>query len=299
MFDDFLNNPVIQNLAQKPYWTINVDGKKPLDIVEFSKTGTIRGAFDDKCLVTLSDLISILNGVPQQLTYKLDAVRDNFVVLDIEKTCPDAVKSYFLTLPFLYGDISLSGKGYHMVFPCPELDEITSKKLAMQEPHKYYELLLAHFVTFMPGNMITPQFSPQPASFEYLWQTLRDIQKSFAREELQFNADDIKLDFPEYEKLKTAVKRSFENRFRKTPATYNDDMSRYEFAVIGALRLHLLTQLDLPAFNHLKLDVTQQIMIVYQITTEIVSYRAKHDTMRNGKPFLLYQTYNSFVTKKE
>ena len=30
MIQDFINNPIIRYLAPKPYWTVNIDGKKPL-----------------------------------------------------------------------------------------------------------------------------------------------------------------------------------------------------------------------------------------------------------------------------
>lgn len=85
MIWDFIDNNVIRYLAPKPYWTVNVDGKKPLDIVEFERTGQIIGAKNETCLTDLDNLLRIVNAIPQQFVYSLDAVRDKIVVLDVEK----------------------------------------------------------------------------------------------------------------------------------------------------------------------------------------------------------------------
>lgn len=61
----------------------------------------------------------------------------------------------------------------------------------------------------------------------------------------------------------------------------------------------MMYMLDLPIFSRLNLDITQQIAIIYKIACEYLEYRPKHDEIRDGKPMLLYQTYNSFVTNYE
>mgnify|MGYP006989955557 FL=1 len=74
-------------------------------------------------------------------------------------------------------------------------------------------------------------------------------------------------------------------------------MSRYEFAVIGSIRRSLNIMLDIPMFaRRIRLDEQQQILMIYQIVTEILPYREKHDETRDGKPLLLYQVMNSFAT---
>ena len=297
MIQDFMNNPIICGLAQNPYWTINIDNKKPLDIINYKNTKYIRGAYDINCLTTLSDLISILNAIPQQFVYSLNAVRDNICVLDIEKKCPDEIKQRLLKLPFLYGDISMSGEGYHLVFPCPELDEKTRQKIVMKEEHGYYEILLNHYVTFT-DKTIFPVYdnTNTPISFQEIWDEIKATQKIAEKECFDISAGPD-IDFPEYESFKTAILRSFNKRFQKKPDDYFNDMSRYEFGVIGSLRISMLYMLDMPMFKHVVLDTAQQIWIIYQLASEILEHRPKHDEIRDNKPWLLYQTYSSFTTK--
>lgn len=300
MIEHFIANEIIRQLAQKPYWTVNVDNKKPLDILEYEKTKRVWGATSDACLTDLSNLLRIINAVPQQFVYNLNAARDGIVILDVEKTCPEDIKAKLLQLPFIYGDISMSGLGLHLAFPCPVLDEITSKKIVMKEEHGYFEILLHHYVTFT-NYTIFPQYTVEnaPIQFQEIWDELRETQRISTKSEITMNIDDIDLDFPNYETLKDAITRNFKQRFKKTPANYSGDMSRYEFAVIGSLRVSMMYMLDLPIFSRLNLDITQQIAIIYKIACEYLEYRPKHDEIRDGKPMLLYQTYNSFVTNYE
>ena len=298
MIQDFIDNPVIRQLAPKPFWTINVDGKKPLDIVEYDNTHYIQGAKSDECLTDLRNLFRIVNAIPQQFVYSLNAVRDGIVVLDIEKTCPDDIKETLLKLPFIYGDISMSGKGLHLVFPCPVLDELTYNKVAMKEEHGYYEVLIHHYVTFT-NYTIFPRYteSNAPVQFQEIWDALKTTQKNTTKRDFDADIEEVDLDFPQYATMKTAVIRNFRQRFTKTPADFHNDMSRYEFAVIGSIRYSLRLMMDVPMFaRHITLSEEQQIAMIYQIVKEILPYRAKHDELRDGKPLLLYQVLNSFAT---
>lgn len=298
MIQDFIDNQVIQYLAKKPYWTVNIDGKKPLDIIEYKNTGYIRGAKDESCLTDLSNLFKTLNAVPEQFVYSLNAVRDKIVVLDIEKTCPDDIKQTLLKLPFIYGDISMSGKGLHLVFPCPPLDEITVNKVAMKEEHGYYEILIHHYVSFT-NFTIFPQYTAEnaPVQFQEIWDMLKETQRNAVKKEFDLDIDDADLSFPQYPTMRDTVLRNFKRRFTKKPVDFHNDMSRYEFAVIGSLRYSLSLIKDIPVFaRQIQLTELQQIAIIYDIVKEIVDYRPKHDEIRDGKPMLLYQVINSFAT---
>lgn len=298
MVQDFFNNHAIRYLAPKPYWTVNIDNKKPLDIVAYDKSKIIRGARDDNCLTTLSDLLRIIGAIPKQYVYKLDAVRDKIVILDIEKTCPDDIKAELLKSPFIYGDISMSGNGFHLVFPCPALDQITANKTVMREEHGYYEILINHNVTFT-NNTIFAQYNTTnaPTQFQQIWDDVKASQRVATKNDFDMDIDSVNLDFPQYNMLKDAIIRNFKQRFKKTPDDFFGDMSRYEFAVIGSVRVSTDRMLDMPIFaKKISLDQTQKIVLVYKIVEEILEPRAKHAEKRDGKPMLLYQTYNSFVT---
>lgn len=298
MIQNFIAHPIIKQLAIKPYWTINIDGKMPLNIVEYDKTKRLFGASSEACLTDVDNILRIVNAIPDHLTYHLDAIRDNIVVLDIEPQCPDDVKNQLLQLPFIYGEISMSGKGYHLVFPCPALDEITVNKVVMKEEHKWYEILIHHYVTFT-YNMIEPEYNSNnaPVQFQTIWDELRKNQKLVSKREIDVNIKQIDLDFPQHDLLFESVIRNFRQRFHKKPIDFGNDMSRYEFAVIGSVRYSLITMLDLPIFaKKTKLTEEQQIALVYNIVKEILDHRAKHDEIRDGKPMLLYQVCNSFAT---
>lgn len=301
MLDNFSKSPIMLELAKKPYWTINEkESKKPIDIWHLYKTGEIRGAYDETALTTLPNLFKLLGGIPDNFVYSLDAIRDNIVVLDVEKTCPEDLKSKLIQTAFLYGDISVSGKGIHLVFPCPALDEVTESKVAMKEENGNYEILLKHYVTFTKNGFL-PIYDNEnaPVKFQNIWNDLAEKQKLFTKQVINFDIDDIDMDFPEYDELFNATVKNYLNHFSKKPEDYNNDMSRFEFAVIGKIRLGLIYLLDLPKFSKLNLTENQQIMIVYRAAEEILPHRAKHEQVRNGKPMLLYQTCNSFATRKD
>lgn len=302
MIQDFINSPLIRCLSAKPYWTVNIDEKKPLDILEYEKTGRIWGAaeHDERCLTNMSNVFRILNAIPKQLVYHLNPVRDGIIVLDIEKTCPDDIKETLLNLPFIYGEISMSGQGYHLILPCPALDETTVNRVAMKEKHGYYEILLHHYVSFT-YNTILPRYNATnaPISTQTLWNELKAEQKNLVKKEYDTDISDIKIDFPQYAVMKDAVIRNFKQRFKKTPTDFCNDMSRYEFAVIGSVRYSLNLIMSIPMFaRRVVLDEKQQIAFVYDIVTDILEHRAKHEEVRDGKPLLLYQVFNSFATEQ-
>ena len=170
----------------------------------------------------------------------------------------------------------------------------------MKEEHGYYEILIQnHYVTFT-NNTIFPYYTAEnaPIQFQTIWDELKAQQRIAVKNDIDISSDEeIKLDFPQYAVLKDAIKRNFKSRFKKTPDDYSGDMSRYEFAVIGSVKVSMNLMLDLPFFSRtVKLDDKQKIMLVYNTVLELIEHRAKHDEIRDGKPMLLYQTYNSFVT---
>lgn len=298
----FFVHPVIQKLAQNPFWTVNIEGKKPLDIKEYARTkrscAHICGAVDKNSLTTLPNVYDILEAVPKQVVYQLDAQRDGYIVLDIEKKCPDAIKKQLLTLPFVYGEVSMSGEGYHLVFPCPVFNEIVANKIVLKEEHGYYEILLQHYVSFT-YQMIDPIYADNNASitFQTIWDELCLQAKNTTKRELNTDIESVDLNFPCYNDLKNAVIRNFKSRFFKTPADFCNDMSRYEYAVIGSVRYSLNYMADFFKLTHgLVLDEIQKIALTYDIITDIIPYRPKHDEVRDGKPMLLYQVFNSFAT---
>ena len=296
---NFFDNPIIKQLAHNPRWTVNIDGKCPLDILTLKNTGRICGAASEERLVTLPDLLDIMGimqAMPERFTYFLDAERDRIAVLDIEKHCPEDIKNELLNLDFLYGDISASGKGYHLAFICPELDEITRNKIKMQHKDKHYEILLHHYVTFTQ-NLIFPTATPAKITFRDVWDELVKEQKIAAENAVNINIS-ARPEFSKrlHKKLFAEIMRALQNRFLKTPADYNNDMSRYEFGVIGIARTYLEQMLSFTTFANLEMDDNDKIWMVYDAVSEFLPHRDKHDAKRDGQPFLFYLVCKSFTT---
>ena len=300
---NLLTNIAVKQLAVRPFWTINMSNKAPMDFNYFRYTGKIAGAIDSKALTDLYTLMDFFktehNSVPQQFVYSLDCKRDGICILDIESKCPEDIKQKLLSeLPYVYGDISMSGHGAHLMFPCPELDEITSSKIVMKEEHGWYEILLAHYVTFTDNTLPERDYKDQTKFLE-LWNTLKATQKLASKEGFDISKNRPEYNFSNYNALVANTKSRFKAKFTKRPIDYNNDMSKYEFAVVGSLKIALLTMLDFPIYHNLNLDLNQKVWIVFELAQEILEPRPKHDEFRDNMPWLLYITYNSFVTSYE
>jgi hypothetical protein len=295
----FFDNPVIQKLAHSPRWTVNVENKMPIDMQTLKTSGRIFGATGEHSLTTLPELLDVfqqMQMLPSQFVYFLDAERDGFIVLDIEPACPDVIRNDLLNLDFIYGDISASGNGYHLVFECPPLNEVTRRKRVMKHPDKYYEILLHHYVTFTQ-NIILPTQVPSAKSFLTIWNELAAIQKTAVTSSLTVNAvERPTFDNPIQQKLYEKIIEAFKNRFNKTPANYNGDVSRYEFGVIGAVRSYMRQMLEFSLFEDIVMDENEEIWMVYDIVSEVLEHRDKHDERRGGQPFLFYLVCRSFAT---
>jgi hypothetical protein len=294
----FFDNEVIKQLSQNPRWTVNIDNKCPVDIKRIKTHGQIRGARDKQCLTTLPDLLDLMgkvNVIPEAFVYFLDAERDNVVVLDIEKTCPDDIKTDLLNLDFLYGDISMSGNGRHLIFPCPPLNDITRNKRVMRRPDGFYEILLNHYVTFTQ-NLIYPTVIPAEKPFQQVWDELAATQKLITTSDIDVNTENRpKFTSATHRRFHAELIRAFEYRFTKTPADYHNDMSRYEFAVICAVKNYCKQFLTYSTFENIKLNENEQIWMVCDVIHKILPHRPKHDEQRNGQPFLFYQVCQSFA----
>ena len=55
--------------------------------------------------------------------------------------------------------------------------------------------------------------------------------------------------------------------------------------------------LGFPKYKKLNLDDNQKIWIVYELATELIEHREKHDEFRNNMPWLLYRTVDCFTLK--
>lgn len=283
----FYQNEYIRSIAPLNAWTISDENKRPIDMHEYRSKRHICG-----CGSTQSPSLTDLNTVCQTIpcaanhAYYMDALRDKYVVLDIEPICPDDIKSQLLQLPYVYGEYSMSGKGYHLVLPLPDCFQeypIAQTKVKMQEEHKYYEILLNHFVTFT-RNMLPP--ATGHSDFEPIFRELCAQQKEVHREQI-----DIESIAPDGIPAQAMLLNTLMGcKYRKTPESFFGDMSKYEYGHIGFLRFKLdkmLNTITIRNNGHQYTD-NEIAWLLYQVALEQIPYRPKHDESRDGLPWLLY-----------
>ena len=154
-------------------------------MIEFRDNHIVKGAIfsNEKSLVDLYELNTILPNAANYAFY-LEADEDNFVVLDIEPSCPDNIKSEFLKMNPLYMETSMSGKGIHMIFEYPKhimekYPNAFNKSVFRGENHEYEILIDHHYVTFT-GRQIPFTPNENPASFEDLFEKLAKLMKKLS-----------------------------------------------------------------------------------------------------------------------
>lgn len=242
---------------------------------------------NEQSLVSLSQLCDELPTATNN-AYYLDSLQDNIFVLDIEPKCPDDMKQELLKLPYDYGEISMSGKGYHLVFHLPDNFynfPVATQKIVMKEEHGYYEILLNHWVTFT-RNMIAP--APQDAAkndFEQFFANIASQQKEVIRDAIDVSELEPD-DFPFKDDILGLLMRQ---PYYKTVSDFNDDHSRFEYAFIGFLYYKLRCILNVSRIkNAHNYTDTEKAWMLYLVAKERLPYRSKHDESRDGLPWLLY-----------
>jgi hypothetical protein len=294
MFEAFYGNPVIQRLSYEKRWTISDNNKVPIDMTDLlaSNGQAIHGALTRKeGHNPFVDLHTLMKNIPNAANnaYSLDAKTDGILILDIEPKCPKAIAEKLLQLPALYGEFSLSGKGYHLIFPIPkEYEDVYSCCVAVKEEHGYYEFLCNHCITFT-RNIIPAGFTPNIGQGSYedfvkVWCELAskvDLTQKDSVVDIMSEEEDT-----EWTDYIQKILQSDEKAYKKTPSDFGDDMSRYEHGYTGHVYFVLLNIL-----KRLKVFYTKSEMIweVYRATSELIPYRDKHDTIHDRMPWLLYQ----------
>lgn len=312
---EFYSNPVIQAISGVPRWTVSDSDKVPINMRELMRTGRIWGAHEttEECLVDLPELTEFLPNAANH-AYYLRAQTDGFLVLDIEKTCPPEIAAELLRLPSLYSELSMSGKGHHLIMPLPtnfwDFPIATAKK-KLQEKHGWYEILLDHWVTFTrkveptappaydlvlaetlsaenlavntsPASTITPETDLSP--WEALYASLAEL--AVETPSVEFNIDGSRPDVPRIDQIIDLMTR---RDLEKTLEDFHGDHSRFEFSALGILynRLAPILVAVRSAEPDAVYDEPVKAWLIYEAATRVLPYRDKHDEARNGLPLLL------------
>ena len=308
----FLTRPGVSELAGAPRWTISgrtasdpgSTAKVPLDIVDLlrhydSRTGSLSdraalhgaGSHDQRCLVDLAQLTTRIPGAANAAFY-LDADLDRLVVVDIEPSCPPQVRRSLAQLPgILYAEVSMSGRGLHLLMDRPRaLDTCPAAigRSVLRHEQGWFEILVEHWVTFTAR----PVDLPAPCRDRSLDQVVTDLADSLGSRS-QGSAATIATtgtglpDIPGAGSLVDSAVIAVADRMRH-PRDFHNDMSRWEFSV---LRL-LWTRLDRACsfteeVSGTRVSPEDLTRLLYCAAVRVLPHRAKHDQLRNGRPYLL------------
>lgn len=314
-FPNFYQNTTIQQLAHRQRWTVSTQNeaeinqrtvrkKMPIDFRALMTSGTIKGAKDttEEYLVPLSTITSVLPTASNH-AYYLDALRDQVMVLDIEKTCPSIITESMLAMPgILYAEESMSGQGIHLMMPMPtnfSQFPLAAKKRVLRHPYGYYEILMEHWITFTrrPVDPIKfPASTTSTRTWELTWEELAtEVKETHASE--TFDPSTEKPEIPHEADIIALMLRS---PYPKDLADFDQDHSRYEFGLLGYLEHRLSMILKTSMIKGLK-DWTDddRVWLIYLAATEVLDHRDKHDEQRNGMPLLMNSALNIVTRRSE
>lgn len=339
IYPHFYRNPYIcHHLASKEKWTVSDKNKRPIDIRHLFDTGSVRGAsftYSDGTprpnpLVNLTTLITQLPDAANH-AFMLNAYDDQCVIIDIEPDCDPILRDELLELmpASLYTELSMSGKGYHLVMPAPQalLDNylIAQTKTALKSG-KDFEILINHWVTFTRKAITytgTTTYDEALTKWQQLWDTHASQATTTTTARIQSHATteyilDEDVDPKQYHVDQTIIHNITEafadylaaSPHVKTLADFDHDHSRFEFSrfmVITRLSYKELfndhlTRHSFPYITSHDINLTQLTRIVYHVARDVLDYRPKHDEVRSGLPYLLYVAINaveSFDTQTE
>lgn len=280
-------------------------------------------------LLTLPELCATLATTPNYTTH-LDSRLTGMAVIDIEPDCPPEVTNQILHLatgntatptpPVVYSELSSSGKGYHLVVPLPRnLNTIAgaANRIKIQHPKRWFEVLLYHWITFS-GTPIPPQrlaeASADPAGDGLTWEGLfaqlcsevpsrSAVQNGFIDQELALSLVDDELDDNEATIATLVINEHSQQYSRTLSADFNNDLSRWEFSVIGDIvrrtdraLVNFANANALTGNPTVEITIDRVIAIAHAAVVSVIPSRDKHYGQRNGLPYLLYRTIAAATT---
>lgn len=296
----FFDQPQIAAIADDEVWTVSDKNKRPIDIKALKREGKIYGArqHNGECLMSLHELRQFLPNAANT-TLALSVHAHDFLVLDIESTCPPQIARQFIeTLPWTYAEVSMSGKGYHLILPVPDNFAefpFAADKTKLQEENRHYEIIIDHLITFTRKPIPTHPASPGDTSeSRAAWMDLYAslAQHASERQEVVFDVSEIRPRIPFRDQYLTMAAAFIERHpYPRQPDYFSNDMSRWEFGYLSYIQLKIRDALYnlTPHADLTPQDYTNEMIawMMYDLALTLIPHRPKHDELRGGLPYLL------------
>lgn len=294
----FETNPLIQKMAQSERWAISSKNKHPLSVKginAFNKNPQFRQFRDNSDLVSLNDIeqISVLDDANR--AYRMNAVINRIIAIDIESYAPEDVKEHLLQLPFGYGEISKSG-GIHLFVELPirviqnmKYIPILGTNFATGKTWGFEVLTQNHFITFTKNEIPSNPKGRMDILMELLDLLAQKAEEknAFKKAEYQVQNKDIINDNVRFVAGEISQTKK-QNIDTLDVQDFANDYSRMEWH--AAMSIAGTITMKRKATPQLYDGITDNeiITVIYKILKKHLDHRDKHNSYRDGLPYLKY-----------
>lgn len=157
---------VPEKLKKMPIWTLSTKDKMPINFIETINRGKIIGltARDKTQTVDYNTLCyHITDAAIITMT-----IPDGYMILDVESYASEEFKNYCKTLNPIYAEMSISGKGMHLLFEYPSnYNDYPNAmiKSVIKSKDKTFEFLFDHACIFTGNEIQTTKETPIEALY--------------------------------------------------------------------------------------------------------------------------------------
>lgn len=290
----FETNNLIQKLSKYERWTISSKNKEPLSLKGINPDDTnptFSYYHDDSDLVSLDKLNQIKILKDSARTYRMNSLTTNIIMIDIETNVNPEAREMLLSLPYGYGEISMSG-GHHLLVEIPEnlvfepkYLPILTKNFAHAREWGFEVITKDHFITFTKNEF--PQHATNPDMLiqflDFLADNVETVSTKIKVEDdvSMRNVKLLAIHIPE--ELKSEITDL-------NILDFSNDASRLDWQAAMKISgyIHYITTVDNQKLLFEDITDSEIIETIYRILNKRLEHRDKYDTQRDGLPYLKY-----------
>lgn len=307
-FPNFYSNPVIKALAKNKRWTVSgtvqnhgETKKVPISMFPINHPEQCYGQNliwgNPQKPEDMVDLATLCENIPSATNNAyLLSLDDELLVLDVEPTASTALKQQLLATPWLYGEVSMSGHGYHLILPMPHkletnYEHIISKP-SQQIFNKSLELLFSHWVTFTRNTIQRPSNWGTIDVMDIIEPQLNAIKETVQPEyEVEIDTSGVRYS----DTLVAAIVSSTHFDSRRANMY---DKSRFDASYISAIISACDMIVDQVSNSmHLSYSTEDRIKLVYLAAKQLLPPRSKHNEPREYGNWLMYSCVKLYTKR--